>query len=82
MKRILVAAAFSAPFLFSLGAAAQSTDAQYCAALTSEVRRILGTNTAPDAVSVAMTRCNTAPASSIPVLEKHLTDNKVTLPKR
>jgi len=29
-----------------------------------------------------MSKCATSPATSIPVLEKALTDNKVTLPSR
>ena len=71
-----------------LAASAQSSDAQYC----TELGRLYGkyvTSTegkrprppTPD-ISVAMTKCQSDPASSIPVLEKALTDAKVNLPKR
>jgi len=71
-----------------LAASAQSSDAQYCTELgqlyskyvTSKEDRRPRPPT-PD-VSAAMTKCQSDPASSIPVLEKALTDAKVSLPKR
>src|SRR5262245_15705952 len=69
-------------------ASAQSSDAQYCTELgrlyskyvtSSEDRRPRPPT--PD-ISVAMAKCQSNPTSSIPVLEKALTDAKISLPKR
>jgi hypothetical protein len=62
--------------------AALADDASYCAAL-SKLYREVNTGTASGAGAEAMNQCaqgNTA--AGIPVLEKALTDAKVTLPKR
>jgi hypothetical protein len=34
------------------------------------------------AIATALTKCNTAPAASIPVVEKALTDDGFTIPKK
>jgi hypothetical protein len=67
-----------------LAALAQSaTDVAYCNKLSATYRSTVASTATPDAtVPVAMSECATKPASSIPVLEKALTDNKVTLPSR
>jgi hypothetical protein len=67
---------------------ARATDMEYCAELTAMYRRYLGQTssrqTMPDAAaSTAIDACehgNTA--AGIPVLEKRLTDQRFTLPKR
>ena len=82
MRALAKSVALCVALLLPVLASAQTSDTQYCSALASETRRVVGTGSAPDAVSVAMTQCNSSPASAIPVLEKHLKDNKVTLPKR
>ena len=71
-----------------LPASAQSSDAQYCTELghlyTKYVTSTEGKRPRPPTpdISAAMTKCQSDPASSIPVLEKALTDAKVNLPNR
>ena len=64
-------------------------DAKYCAALTDSYQRYAqasqehkGTRPPPADVADAISKCQSAPASSIPVLEKALNDAKVNLPPR
>jgi len=72
-----VAASILLPF------AASADDASYCKALSETYRKVVGTSASSAGnVPEAMAGCATNPASSIPVLEKALNDNKVTLPKR
>ncbi len=62
---------------------AQMNDTEYCNALSKLYREVVASTATPDVtVPDAMSKCATSPASSIPVLEKALKDNKVTLPKR
>jgi hypothetical protein len=69
--------------LLSPGAFAQSSDVDYCNKLSQAYRASIAPNTTPSAaVPEAMSKCATDPKGSIPVLEKALTDGKVTLPKR
>jgi hypothetical protein len=71
-----------------LAAFAQSADATYCSALTAKYQSYLndtgkrGQDTPPVAVSTAMSKCQSDPASSIPVLEGALKDAKLSLPPR
>jgi hypothetical protein len=59
------------------------SDTEYCNALSKLYRETVASTATPDVtVPEAMSKCASSPASSIPVLEKALTDNKVTLPKR
>lgn len=79
--RIIVAAATAAGILLPIAAFAD--DASYCKALSETYRSVVGSNAAAAGnVPEAMAGCATNPAASIPVLEKALQDNKVTLPKR
>ena len=76
---IVISAAIALPF----AAFAQMTDADYCNKLSSTYRSIVMGNSTPDAtVPEAMSKCSNDPASAIPILEKALKDNKVTLPSR
>ena len=62
---------------------AQMSDTDYCNALSKLYRETVSSSATPDAtIPEAMSKCATSPAGSIPVLEKALKDNKVTLPKR
>ena len=62
--------------------AALADDASYCAAL-SKLYREVNTGTASGAAAEAMNQCSQGnTAAGIPVLEKALTDAKVSLPKR
>lgn len=80
--RILITAAAAAGILLPV-TAAFADDASYCNQLSETYRRDVGASPSTDSgVPEAMAGCATNPASSIPVLEKALKDNKVTLPKR
>ncbi|WP_421996777.1 hypothetical protein [Reyranella sp.] len=88
MKRLPLGCTLAALVLGSMPAAAQKSDAAYCAELSSLYRRYLG-NTAqgrnfPDvSASVAMDECQKGnTAAGIPVLEKKLRDARFTLPSR
>jgi hypothetical protein len=79
--RKLIAAAFVTSVCLPIAAFAD--DASYCKALSDTYRKEVGSSSSTAAgVPEAMTGCTTNPAISIPVLEKALKDNKVTLPKR
>ncbi|HZY50592.1 MAG TPA: hypothetical protein VFE64_12525 [Devosia sp.] len=76
---ILVSAGIALPFT----AFAQSSDVDYCNKLSATYRSVVMGNATPQAqIPEAMSKCSSSPATSIPVLEKALTDNKVTLPSR
>jgi hypothetical protein len=75
----LIAGMALAPF----AAFGQSADAKYCQALSDLYRRTSPKDSTPDAeVPAAMAKCQAGDMSGIPVLEKALTDGKVTLPPR
>jgi hypothetical protein len=68
---------------------AQSGDATYCTALSNKYERYVSSNdrnhrqtTPPNNVSVAMSKCQSASAEAIPVLEKALQSAKLDLPPR
>jgi hypothetical protein len=72
-----------------LCASAQQADAAYCSKLGQAYERYVGDNEAQhrgqqrDAtVTTAISKCSTDSATSIPVIEKALTDAKITLPPR
>ena len=67
-----------------LAAAAQSSDAGYCEALSTAYRSTIPKGANPTAtVPVAMAKCAAGDtAIGIPVLEQALRDARVTLPKR
>ena len=88
MKRFPLGCALAALVLCPMPAAAQKSDAAYCAELSSLYRRYLGNSAEgrnlPDvAASVAMEDCRKGnTAAGIPVLEKKLRDGRFTLPSR
>jgi hypothetical protein len=68
---------------------AQSGDTAYCTALSHEYTKYVADPNAaknpiqaPADVSSAQSKCASDPQSAIPVLEKALTDKKITLPGR
>ena len=61
---------------------AQSADVAYCKKLSSVYRAYNEGNDPPTAIAVALSKCNTGAAASIPVLEKALTDDGIKLPKK
>ena len=74
---LIAATALVLPF------SAYADDASYCASLSKLYREYTSQNSANDTAAAAMAKCaagNTA--EGIPVLEKALTDAKITLPKK
>jgi hypothetical protein len=84
----LVIALFFAGLGLPVAASAQSADAKYCAALSEKYDAYIetagdkGGRATPTEVVIAMDRCKSDPASSIPILEKQLKAAKLTLPPR
>ena len=82
-KRLILASAFVASIVLPFAASAQMSDSAYCQALSDSYRKVIGSSPSTAAgVPEAMAGCQSTPAKSIPVLEKALTDQKATLPKR
>jgi hypothetical protein len=76
---IVIFAGIAMPF----AAFSQSSDVEYCNKLSATYRSVVATTSTPDAtVPEAMSKCSSSPAAAIPILEKALKDNKVTLPRR
>jgi hypothetical protein len=77
-KFLVFATVLAIPF----SAIAQVSDAEYCKRL-GDVWRVYNRGSDPAAnVATAMTKCHSAAAASIPVLEKALTDDKIKLPPK
>jgi hypothetical protein len=76
---LVACASIALPF----AAFGQSNDVDYCAALSKLFRIVVANGISDSPETVAMAQCaagNTA--AGIPVLEKFLTDQKVSLPPR
>ncbi len=83
MKKGLIVAVGVALSLPLAAAFAQSPDdVAYCQSLSGLVRTINRGNDPSGPGPQAMATCNSNPSASIPVLEKLLTDAKVSLPPR
>jgi hypothetical protein len=82
MKKTLFAAVGVALGLPLAAAFAQSDDVSYCKQLSASVRTVTRGNSPTGSTADAMAQCDFNPRSGIPVLEKVLTDNKVSLPPR
>lgn len=82
VKSVIVAAGVA--LVLPLGAAfAQSADdVSYCNSLASTARTINVGASPQGAIGNALGQCNSNPGAAIPVLEKFLTDSKVSLPPR
>ena len=70
-------------------ASAQSSDSQYCAALSDQYTKYVADPNAgkshvevPSDVAAAQAKCDSDPKTAIPVLQKALTDKKITVPPR
>jgi hypothetical protein len=64
-------------------ASAFANDASYCAALSANYRKYVGSVQTDAKASVAMSQCSAGnTAAGIPTLEKFLEDAKVTVPPR
>ena len=73
----------------TVAALAQSSDADYCKALSEKYKRYVGameygrgSPATNGAMSEAMANCPSNPAGSIPTLEKALKDARLDLPPR
>jgi hypothetical protein len=82
MKKGLILAVGVAMGLPMAAAFAQSDDVSYCQQLSTLVRTVVRGNSPSGATADAMAQCQFNPGSGIPVLEKVLTDAKVSLPPR
>lgn len=83
MKTTLTMLAVAAAFVLPVAASAQSSaDSAYCEKLSSVWRAYNFGQDPATSVATALTKCNSAPATSIPVLEKALTDDGFKLPKK
>jgi len=82
MKKGLVLAVGVAMGLPLAAAFAQSDDVSYCKQLSASVRTVTRGNAPSGATADAMAQCDFNPGSGIPVLERVLTDAKVSLPPR
>jgi hypothetical protein len=82
MKTGLVLAVGVALGMPLAGAFAQSDDVAYCKSLSASVRTVTRGNTPSGSTADAMGQCDSNPGAGIPVLEKVLTDAKVSLPAR
>ena len=82
MKKGLVLAAAVAMGLPLTAAFAQTDDVSYCQQLSGLVRTVVRGNSPSGATADAMAQCQFNPGAGIPVLEKVLTDAKVSLPPR
>jgi hypothetical protein len=81
--KAVTAIVISVGIVLPFGALAQTSDVDYCNKLSATYRSVVMGNATPDAtIPEAMSKCASAPASAIPILEKALKDNKVTLPTR
>jgi len=86
-KLLIVCSTIALPLAVAalpLAAAAQSTDAGYCEALSDTYRNTVPKTASPTAsVPIAMAKCAAGDAADgIPVLEQALRDARVTLPPR
>ena len=82
LTAIVVCASVAMP-LFAYAQSPAPADVAYCNKLSQTYRSTAQLNSTPDAtVPVAMSKCATAPAEGIPVLEQALTNGKISLPKR
>ena len=83
MKTPILLLVASAPIALPFAAFGQSSDAAYCAELSRLFRIVVPNGISDSPETVAMAQCaagNTA--AGIPVLEKYLKDQKVSLPPR
>jgi hypothetical protein len=90
MKTLTMCLVTAAALAMPVAAFAQSSaaDAKYCGLLSHEYQKYVSSDqdkrphAAPANVTDAMSKCPTDATSAIPVLEKALTDQKITLPSR
>jgi hypothetical protein len=72
----------SATLALPMAAFAQNVDLKYCKSLSDKYREYARADTVDSEAAAAMAQCDTNAAAAIPVIEKHLKADKVTLPPR
>ena len=82
MKGTLTFLAVGTALVLPLAASAQPADVAYCKKLSAVYRAYNEGNDPSTAIATALTKCNSAPGTSIPVLEKALTDEGFKLPTK
>jgi hypothetical protein len=86
--RISLSIACAIVFPLACFAQSPSSDSKYCNALADKYDSLVDTSgskggsAAPPDIQSAIDKCNSSPASAIPVLEKALKDKRITLPAR
>jgi len=81
-KTLFVAVGVALGLPLAAAFAQPADDVAYCQSLSNLVRTVNRGNDPSGVGPQAMATCTTTPGSSIPVLEKILTDAKVSLPAR
>ena len=79
---LIVAAGVALALPFGAAFAQSADDVSYCNALSGLVRTVNRGAEPQGSVANAMAQCSSNPAAGIPVLERTLTDAKVSLPPR
>ncbi len=83
MRGILTFLAVGTALVLPVAASAQSAaDVAYCKKLSGIFRAYNEGSDPATAIATALTKCNSAPGTSIPVLEKALTDGGFKLPAK
>ena len=81
-KAMVMAVGVALAMPLSAAVAQTDDDVSYCRQLSASVRTVTRGNDPSGATAEAMAKCQFNPGAGIPVLEKVLTDNKVSLPPR
>lgn len=83
MRTTLTFLAVATALALPVAASAQSAaDVAYCKKLASVWRAYNEGEDPAVSIATALTKCNSAPGASIPVIEKSLTDDGFKLPKK
>lgn len=82
VKSVIVAAGVALALPFAAAFAQSADDVSYCNQLASLGRTINRGADPQGSIGNALGQCNSNPGAAIPVLEKLLTDSKVSLPPR
>jgi hypothetical protein len=83
MKGTLIFLSVGAALVLPVAASAQTpADIAYCKKLSAVFRAYNEGSDPATSIATALTKCNSAPGASIPVLEKALTDSGFKLPPK
>jgi hypothetical protein len=79
---LIVAAGVALALPFGMAFAQSADDVNYCNSLSATTRTVNRGADPASNIATAMAQCSSNPGASIPVLEKFLTDSKVSLPPK